>query len=1724
MAQPTPFFVTPSTTVVQVPTLQTPYTPVILNAFSYAGQTVTVLDATSSFGVLYSSIVVSTATTATYSDGSISTLINQPQGFVTLQSQAPNTWAFLNSFPFRNQYLSAGLYTFTTSTFTAASLSSFQQTVAAMTVEELVVSGNFNQSSPLVLNQTVSSFGSVDVYSTLSVYESAFFSSGLSTLGAVSLFSSLRVDGNVETPSSIQCLSSVFVSTSVSVKDFVSAGSVHISGGLTTRNLVVTHSSFSSFLTAGSLFVSGTTVSLSSFEIGSDLTARVAVVQSFSTLSSMAIAGSVKIDQSTVVTDHFSTQGSLNVFQTLETGDLTVLGQVTGGSNLTVQEGTNIHGFLSTSQLRIPTVRVGGEFQVDPTQPSFVNAEDVQVNEFLNVFSLTATSTTIGGVLSTTANAVFQNDLQVAQFFSSPGSVSTTGEFRLQGTLDATSLSSFGSLGVASSVSLLQDLTVGSTFFWNVANAPQPNSIRSTLSIVGNLQITGSLVISSIVLPSSVVANNFFVSSLFVGDIGIVSSATISSIRASSIGTGGILRPQFTMDMCNAVESPNLSTVLLSTLQFQATSQSLFSTFFQLTSSLGVGIQASTNTLDVNVLAYTLCNLFVSRTISTQAVIGGTLSGLLQGDGSFLSNTAFPKAVSTSLLTVSSLQSLTLIVSSLTTSTLTLNEFIPTSTFTVGAFSIFGNAATVPLLSTPYMATIVGSNNQLNLNGFLALGKNSGQYEASEMQGVIINPDKFPGAYANNNGGPLMPLVPGELPPIFYFKSLIVGDTLRVDSIKDFLVEVFELRANTLLLNNSLQFVASVKPPAEREPISFFNLGTTYISSGSLTLDNNSLFFPEGANLQQPSTNTIEPYRSTLMFNSTLFVNREVNRIGINTKEPSYTLDVNSSVYVPSSFLITVSTIVQDQLHVSQSNRNYWLGYGEATLGFSNVRYSEDGVTWQGLSLGNPDYNELKILSLVTDGGVLTISDGIQTSVNGVYPSGFLFANKYWVASGSLCNSLTSFITTPIMIFTDNPFATWIQPTFLPPQFKFDAYERRDAKFNGLYWVGTGFNQVQNAGENQPTATLFKSDSEIPDQWSYATSGGFSYDSKFVFAGGRSVAWNGSIWVVVGLASNRPNSILHSGDGLNWSNAAVNNGFFTTSGSNYSGGFGVVWTGIRWVAVGYSAGSANILYSSDALTWNEAGGTGFDLVGRAVGWNGSRLVACGESITGPGSMSYSDNHGLTWTVCQGEITSVAENITWNGSYWLAATLNGVRQSQDGISWSNPSGVTYPFQGVAFNSNLYPSLAIGASTLQTSLTFTTSPTLNVAVGNGPNAIYSSADGITWTAAVTPTFDTYGSDVAYDGAGTWVAVGSNNVGIQVYYSTDAATWTPATVLGVSYGAGNGVLYAGGKWVGAFDTVSYSMFYSGDGQTWINAEGSQFTLAAYGIGYGPMDGPLYYIAVGEDASPGICLYRSLDGITWSDPSPTGFFDVRARDIVYAGGLWVAAGVGSGGVTFLYSLNGIAWNGSTPRPAFTEGYGVAYNGSNQWVAVGYTAGSGGTIKYSSDGQTWADSVSGEFPVRGRGIAFNKGLQLWFATGDWDTTAADAVRYSGDGMNWSNTAGTNFTAYASRVATTGSLLSNVQSYYNQVRMFNNPLPGATGTQVTPYVASYPSSLVDMNNAITLDGNQNVVIQNLGASRAFLGQYAPFSFSTFINQSYTYVSNYVSTPFLINNVLNAQIV
>lgn len=879
MASPVPIFVSPSTTIVQVNPLLTPYTPVILNAYNYAGQLVTVLDGTSSFGVLQSSIVVSTAAATQFSDGSISSVINQPQGFLTMQAGSPNQWSILNSFPFLNQAVSAGTQNLTTSTLYAATLSTIREYTSSVTVGNLLVSGNLSLSSAIVLNQSISSLGVVNLFSSLTVYGSTFFSSGLSTLGDVSLYSSLTVDGSVTTLSSLQVLSTLIVSGNVSARGFLSTSLVSLSGGIATATLLSQTSSLTAVNVAGSLFTSNMFTALSSFNSGSNFTSYRTNAGSFSSLSSFQTGGAITVSQATFLGSSVSTQANLVVLGTLSVNNHLVLaGDLRVDSNLTVGKSTTVKGFVSTFEFLAETAKISSHFQVNPVLTNPTRVESIQILSNFGFGSLQGTSTTIGGSLSTTAFAVLMGDVFGQSSFVTKQSLSVTSSFSTLSDVNlATSLTS-ANLYISGQALLLSNFVTTNTSYWNVSTISS-SVIQQNLNVLGNLTATQTMILSSITLPSSVLANNFEVSSLFVANKGIVDSVMISSLRASSIGTGGILYPQATMDMSNDLYVYTLSSFLLSSLEFQAQSevplapfQSVVpSTFFRAMSSFGVRTIASTNTFDVNTIAYTLCNATVEKAVSTLQAFSDAFQGVLRGDGLLLSNTGYPLTLSTSYVRTSTVNAKRLTVSSFYTSTIQTDLFLAKSTLTVGQMSFYGNAFNQPSFSTNYIAAPTSTSNLLYLNNISLYGNAAN----TVTKQAVINSTFL--SVANSY-------------------TLAIGNSLRVNGV---ISPTFALP----IANYTGDIVVA-------EEISTQNL---FVTSGRIGISSGSFFVSESDTIQTRSTNIIQPFQSTLLFNSTLFVSRSNKAVGINTF-PFYTLDVKGTAFIPSTVNVAQSTFISSKV------------------------------------------------------------------------------------------------------------------------------------------------------------------------------------------------------------------------------------------------------------------------------------------------------------------------------------------------------------------------------------------------------------------------------------------------------------------------------------------------------------------------------------------------------------------------------------------------------------------------------------------------------------------------------------------------------------------------------------------------------------------------------------------------------------------------------------------
>ena len=1245
MADPTPIFVTPSTTLVQVNTLRTPYTPVILNSFQYAGQLVTILDGTSSFGVTQSSIVVSTQVTTQFLDGSVSTLINQPQGFLTVQAQAPNVWSFLNTFPFWNQYPSAITQNLTISNLYSFRTSTLQEITSSVTTQNLIVSGNLTLKGGIVLNQTISSLGSVNLFSTVTAFESAFFSAGLSTLGAVQLFSSLQVDGNVVTPSSLQFLSTVNVSTSVSALGYLSTSLVSLSGSLTTYRLVVQNSTNTSVDGGGSLFVDTSILGRSSLYGGGNFEAFRTTVSSFSTLSSMVLVESLLASQASVLHSNVSTQGTLIVNGSLSTGfDTLVLQDIVGVGSLTVQQSTLVKGTLSTFAFEAERAWFRGNLQVDPTVSFVTSAQDITIEKSLRVGDVRSMSTTIGGTLSTSAFGAFAGNLFGEQLFfarqevSTLSSVSTLGDLFVYG-----ALSTFGPISISSSAIFEETLNVVGTSYWNQSNLSS-SYIHGDLRVLGNLTASQTLTLSSIVLPSTVLANNFQVSSLFVGFTGTVSTVLISSLQTSSLATGGLVNPSFTMDMNNVFQTINLSTFLLSSLEFQAKSEGTFapSTFFQAMSSFGVNTIASTNTFDVNVLAYTLSNMNVLQILSANTMFGGLVTGTLQGDGSLLSNINYPAQLSTGLITTSSLISKRIQTGALFLSSMTANLFATQSTLTVGTFNVFGNASVNPNTSSLYFATPTTEQNLLIVGNASIFGNGSG----SVKKQMIINSNVLPNFLTTNY-------------------TLGVGGTMRVTGISsaNFVFPYDTYRGDIVTVGT------------------FVSTGSLLVSSGTLGLSSGTFFISESETVQLRSTNIIQPFVSTLQFNSTLFVNHELQKVGINT-QPFYTLDVNSVAYASKSVTTLTSSIIQNQIQVRQNVSSLWFATNLSFVGASNILWSTDGETWSNYTTYTSG-NNLALYDVAYNGGEIAFSGQsmeVQTT---------------WIAGGT---NLTG--TTASLVSFNRSNATQLTSIQAPIGTRTQI---TSVEYNGSYWLATAL-----ISGNATDSIIWSTDGV---NWFNSIEMQAGMVSGTVLQGGaRDVAWNGSQWIAVGIGdgSDPTTTIGVSYDGSNW--APARSGGFT--GTNPTGGFGVVWTGSNWVATGnggFGAGSYSYLTSPDGWTWTPRVGYGFLNLkgwGTAIGWNGQRLVALGTPGPDqtPQSIQYSDDYGATWNIASGTSFDgggeTGETVVWNGSYWLAAGNQGFRKSYDGKMWFTPPAAPGNYiSGLSWSSNAIPSMVVGSSTLQ-----------------------------------------------------------------------------------------------------------------------------------------------------------------------------------------------------------------------------------------------------------------------------------------------------------------------------------------------------------------------------------------------------------------------------------------
>lgn len=274
---------------------------------------------------------------------------------------------------------------------------------------------------------------------------------------------------------------------------------------------------------------------------------------------------------------------------------------------------------------------------------------------------------------------------------------------------------------------------------------------------------------------------------------------------------------------------------------------------------------------------------------------------------------------------------------------------------------------------------------------------------------------------------------------------------------------------------------------------------------------------------------------------------------------------------------------------------------------------------------------------------------------------------------------------------------------------------------------------------------------------------------------------------------------------------------------------------------------------------------------------------------------------------------------------------------------------------------------------------TSNPLFVAVGG--EDILISSDGDSWEAATNvPAGVSFLQDVAGDGNGQWVAVGSAG---SVIRSDDGITWVDASDTATDQGL-EAVHYGDGLWIAGGEGI----IFSNDSDVWTTATPVPDAGNISGIGYG--EG--LWVAV-TDGSGSEYVINSTDGATWAVATTITSVNEYLYDVAFGNDLWVSTGAGN---EIFNSLDGDTWNPTNSVPDVTDTVdGVIYR-DGLWVAVGEN----GTIFNSPDGDNWSEVNAGIIEIE-RFSAVTYGNGVWVAVGNIPYPEEAEIYISSDGENW---------------------------------------------------------------------------------------------------------------------------
>ena len=1616
----TPVYITPSTTFVKIDSLQTqsPFTTVVLSTVAYQGQTVTILDR-SGLAKAARPIFLSTSVGVSFSDLTFSTLIDQPKGFLTVQT-AGSTWSLLNNFPFWNQPISSGVSFLHVSTLYTSINSTSVESVENIDVENLVITGLLPSSDAITVVQNLTTLEHSELLSSVVAWRPVYLSSFLSTFSTFKIASSLTVSDSIDIQSTLKTLSSLRVSSVFAIS--LSTNLINIFGNMTTSTIEIQQSTLGPSVNLGGSITFQQNLSLfSSLNTGGAITTNtLSVVSTVSTVGTLAVGNNLFISTS-VSTGTLYQKGPLSII-----GSAYIYGAVQASSisahSLFAKNGLFLDNSLQVSSASIQNLTTLGSLSSGGQTVALSYFSTLQ-NLDIQFMSVSSTQISLQGGFSTIGSLLIGSQMIELSSMYLQGSISTASTVTVgRNAFFQGSLQVAGPIVFTSSLTLLSSLNILNTLSINTSFTNVSTSIVGNLFAYSTVTVSGLAILSSISLTNRAIVNEIVTISSFITP-GYFSTPQVNysslQVYTSSLGIG-YPSTSYTFQAYNA-----LSSQILNVSSLVSTSKVISYGYVQTSSGMAIGMNSLGQGLDVGGLAKINGSINAFQTISSQGLYSSTIYGTLYGDALGLSNFPVQQMVSTSRIYVST----------------TITSNLSTNLFMASTGSVYAPLSIMSSLSLQGSPFIVNNNgevqgtttNKLQAYPRQFLQLNNAVFVSSGLVGINTSTPKYSLHVMNTMG-----------------LAGIAGATLSYRSVNyDRLI--MSTMTNTGLVSyvssgiiNTSNLVVDSSPGANgylvRTHIMY--LGNPIVRGFGV----GSIIGDTFGNLYCISANKIIKISSLGIITFLAGGNTNggfVDGTGAAAQFSNpygITIDSNGNLYVVDTYNHSIRKVTQSGVVTTLAgNGSSGFADGTGSVARFNLPFGITIDSNGNLYVGDSANNRIR---MVTPSGVVTtlagnatagFADGTGGAAQFSYPMGVTLApnGKLYVADNG--NNCIRIVTLSGVVTTVRDQVGSIVSIYRPYSATLDTYGNiyilnndpkiyrittdgvlgifagssvgyvdsslTDSLFNnftspGLLYIDTKNNNriyISDPNNNQAIRTITSYYVTVSSINRIQTTQSTLNVNNFMYIGPSSVG--------IGVGISSPKYTLDTYSLLTTSS-------LTTYTSEVNASIQVNPTEKSiWVATGPTdhLTTSNLRYSLDhGNTWFPGNDLQNWNVAKGSAYNGSYWVS-------PGTPIMTSPDGATWTPIDdqggsGSFLTGGGKVAWNGSYWVATgpSLNKagtLLKSQDGLNWTSSLSGGFTTGSLYKGSDI---LWTGNQWIATGLAPTATPI---------SSIQWSQDGLNWSSITTGGFITGGNGLSfgpkipytkwfeqYQGNSLLFAVGNDSSISSIQYSYDGGyNWSTIITGGFSIKA-NGIdtdgsyLIATGK-----DSNAANNIQIGSIQT------NPFTVSFQS--YASFTG----ISIPDFTDYGNCVkwngYEWLlggnNGVRKIIPTSNSYFSSFTIGGTQANRYIIAVEMNARAVP-LYTLNGgSTWTNGTPIfPGFTNNK-IESNGSNMWVMAGNSA---PACWYSTDGHNWNQitNISVVYPYQTvSDLRFTN--NRWFICAYDSTNNYSTFMTSVDGINWSN-------------------------------------------------------------------------------------------------------------------------